>query len=254
MTHPFNPDVVDLINPHGSSRVLLLCEHASRHIPAAYGDLGLAEEDRKSHAAWDLGAQALGGLLSQALDAPFLAGKISRLVYDCNRPPEASSAMLEKSELIEVPGNHGLTDAQRDARTSIVYEPFCAAVDHMLDTLGPDAVLVTVHFYTPTFFGKPRMVELGLLHDDDTRFADAMLANTGDLASRVIGRNEPYGPKDGVTHSLKLHAAARGILNVMIEVRNDLLRTNEQIEGIAADILLLLRPALENIAVKEKTS
>jgi predicted N-formylglutamate amidohydrolase len=34
--------------------------------------------------------------------------------------------------------------------------------------------------------------------------------------------NEPYGPGDGVLHTLNLHAAPRGLEHVMIEIRNDL--------------------------------
>ena len=33
--------------------------------------------------------------------------------------------------------------------------------------------------------------------------------------------NEPYGPKDGVLHTLNLHAAPRGLKSAMIEIRND---------------------------------
>jgi predicted N-formylglutamate amidohydrolase len=35
--------------------------------------------------------------------------------------------------------------------------------------------------------------------------------------------NEPYGPNDGVLHTLNLHAAPRGLQHVMIEMRNDLI-------------------------------
>jgi predicted N-formylglutamate amidohydrolase len=38
-----------------------------------------------------------------------------------------------------------------------------------------------------------------------------------------VRRNEPYGPEDGVTHTLNLHGGRRGLLNAMIEIRNDLI-------------------------------
>jgi predicted N-formylglutamate amidohydrolase len=37
--------------------------------------------------------------------------------------------------------------------------------------------------------------------------------------------NEPYGPKDGVMHTLNLHAAARQLRHVMVEIRNDFIRS-----------------------------
>lgn len=245
---------VEVINPGGRARVVLLCEHASNHIPDHYAGLGLSEADRVSHAAWDPGARALTLGLSQALDATAVASTVSRLVYDCNRPPEAASAMPEKSELIAVPGNVGLSPAQREDRAEAVYRPFCAAVAGELDKRGPETVVVTVHSFTPVYFGQPRSVELGLLHDEDRRLVDAMLAHVERIPHRHVARNEPYGPADGVTHSLRLHALSRGLANVMIEVRNDLLQTESQIADMARDILALLEPALEDISIREGVS
>ncbi|MGI9368144.1 MAG: N-formylglutamate amidohydrolase, partial [Ruegeria sp.] len=92
----------EILNPDGKGRVVLICEHASPRIPSEYKGLGLADGDRHSHAAWDLGALAVARLLSDPLDAPVVASTVSRLVYDCNRPPEAASAVPQKSELISI--------------------------------------------------------------------------------------------------------------------------------------------------------
>jgi predicted N-formylglutamate amidohydrolase len=235
---------VEVINPVGTGRVVLLCEHASSHIPARYGDLGLAPADRLSHAAWDPGALGVATTLSALLDAPLVASRVSRLVYDCNRPPEAASAMPERSETVAIPGNRGLDPKARAEREASVYRPFCDAAAEVLDP-RPDAVLVTIHSFTPIYHGQPRAVEIGILHDEDTRIADAMLDRSGRLPHRRIARNEPYGPADGVTHSLRLHGMGRGLANVMIEIRNDLLTTPEDQAALAAEIHLLLQPALD---------
>ncbi|MEM7076064.1 MAG: N-formylglutamate amidohydrolase [Pseudomonadota bacterium] len=245
---------VEVLNPEGRGRVVLLCEHASNRIPAAYDGLGLTEPDSLSHAAWDPGALSLGLHLSGTLDAPLVASTVSRLVYDCNRPPKAAAAMPERSELIEVPGNAGLSQAERAARTRAVYDPFCSAVSQVLDARGARSVVVTVHSFTPVFFGQPRAVELGLLHDEDTRLADAMLDYADRIPHRRVERNQPYGPADGVTHSLRVHALRRGLANVMIEVRNDLLQNEEQIAAMAGDIMALLQPALKDITNEEDVS
>ena len=47
--------------------------------------------------------------LSRRLGAPAILQRYSRLVQDCNRPPDAPSAMPEVSELTAIPGNAGLT-------------------------------------------------------------------------------------------------------------------------------------------------
>ncbi|MEM9631213.1 MAG: N-formylglutamate amidohydrolase [Pseudomonadota bacterium] len=245
---------VEILNAEGKGRVVILCEHASSHFPPQYDNLGLSAADSVSHAAWDPGARDLSLFLSRALDAPVVASCVSRLVYDCNRPPEAPGAMTEKSELIEVPGNRGLSAEERQERIRTVYEPFCDAAGKVLDRHGPDTVVVTVHSFTPIYFGKPRTVEIGLLHDSDSRLVDEMLDHAGSLPHRRVARNEPYGPEDGVTHSLQIHALSRSLANVMIEVRNDLLRAPEDIDEIGQELLSLLLPALEKITNGETVS
>ena len=50
---------------------------------------------------------------------------------------------------------------------------------------------------------------------------------------RPVRRNEPYGPADGVTHTLRTHALPRGLANVMIEVRHDLIADAGSQEAMA---------------------
>jgi predicted N-formylglutamate amidohydrolase len=245
---------VEVANAQGRGAALILCEHATNYMPPAYGSLGLSPQDQISHAAWDPGARAVALQLSAALDAPMVASRLSRLIYDCNRPPEAASAMPEKSELIEVPGNRNLTGAQRQARTDQVYVPFCSTVSQIIarrQAEGLATALITMHSFTPVYFGQSRAVEIGILHDTDSRLADAMLAQAPLLPHRAIRRNEPYGPADGVTHSLQLHGLRHGLANVMIEVRNDLRQTADQETRIAQELLQLLRPGLAALSQAE---
>ncbi|MGR3622862.1 N-formylglutamate amidohydrolase [Pseudophaeobacter sp.] len=240
-------EAYEVLNGAGRGAALILCEHASHKIPRRYGNLGLAEADCKSHAAWDPGARAVALALSQALDAPLVASRISRLVYDCNRPPEAASAMPAKSELVDIPGNVGLTRDQRDERQLTVYQPFCGAVTRLIaerKAEGLQTALITMHSFTPVYYGEPRAVEIGILHDSDSRLADAMLDAAPALPHRRVERNAPYGPEDGVTHSLQLHGLKHGLANVMIEVRNDLMQTAQEEARMAEELLTLLRPAL----------
>lgn len=213
-------EAAQTFGPEGRAPVLLLCEHASNHIPAAFGDLGIDAETRESHVAWDPGALDLSRRLSAAWGLPLVVGAVSRLVYDCNRPPEAPDAIPARSELHAIPGNQDLSDAARAARVSAVYEPWIAAVEAAIDRAGPQAI-ITLHSFTPVYFGQPREVQIGILYDRDTQLSDALLAQ--DWGRFVVRGNEPYGPEDGVTHSLQRHALSRGLPNAMIEVRNDLL-------------------------------
>jgi len=244
-------DAVETINGEGAGCALILCEHAAWFVPDRF-DLGLRPDDARSHAAWDPGARGVALCLSEALHSPLVAGRISRLVYDCNRPPEAKSAMPEVSELIKVPGNYKLTEEQKAARVEAIYRPFAETVDRIAaarKTRGLKTVLITVHSFTPVYFGQARDVEIGILHDSDSRMADAMLRSARALPRRRIERNQPYGPADGVTHALRRHGLRNGFPNVMIEVRNDLLTTRKEERALACELLELIRPALAELEV-----
>lgn len=231
-----------VVNPGGRAGICLVCEHASAEIPSRLEDLGLSAHDRYSHAVWDLGAEALARRMSAILDAPLVVSRVSRLVYDCNRPPKAPDCIPARTERIEVPGNAMLSAEDRAARVAQVYEPFHDIVATTLDGFAVSPAFVTVHSFTPQWHGEPRATEIGLLHDADPELARAMQAAA--LVEPSVTLNEPYDASDGVTHTLKRHANGRGLLNVMIEVRNDLLSDDAGVERIAATLTSMLAAAL----------
>ncbi len=239
--------VVETINAEGAGPVVLACEHASNIVPAEFTDLGLGAEALESHIAWDPGARAVALRLSALLDAPLVAQRVSRLVYDCNRPPHSADAMPAQSETYTIPGNAGLTAAERTRRAELYYEPFRAALAACLDarlagTTAP--ALVTIHSFTPVYFGVPRDVGLGILHDRDRRLADILLTSLTGESGWIVRRNEPYGPEDGVTHTLADQALPRGLDNVMIEIRNDLIADAAGQEKVARLLARHLQKAL----------
>lgn len=239
---PREGPVAEVLNPAGSAPVCLVCEHASAAIPAALSDLGLAPEHRLSHAVWDIGALDLARGLSEALDAPLVIARVSRLVYDCNRPPEAPDAIPDRTETIEVPGNRALDATARASRVAEVHDPFRDMLAERLDAFERPPALVTVHSFTPTWFGKPRSVELGILHDSDDRLALRLAAQApAGIDTRL---NEPYSADQGVTHTLRAHALPRRLPNAMFEVRNDLLGTPEDVARMAGTLAEMLTRAL----------
>lgn len=242
--------VVTTENRDGSGPFMIVCEHASNHFPPAFGTLGLDAETRKAHIAWDPGALGLARGLSKALDAPLVSAGISRLVYDLNRPPHAPGAMAAKSEVFEVPGNVGLSPADRQRRTELIYLPFHAALHAEIARLlakGRPPVIVTVHSFTPVYYGQHREVELGIIHDADPTFAEAVLAEAQSLTGLTCRLNEPYSAADGVTHTLRLQATPYGLHHVMLELRNDLLADDLAIASMADGLAPVLTAALTRI-------
>ncbi len=253
-----NPDLSELallepgesacetILENGRAQMVVICEHASHHIPVYFDGLGLSSDARHSHAAWDPGAKDLALALSKAFDAPLVCSKVSRLVYDCNRPAGAPSAMPARSEIFDVPGNMDVSAGEAQARYEQIYLPFERMVSHVAGAKD-HPVIVTSHSFTPVYHGAKRKVEIGLLYDDDSRLADAMMAFAPRFDDFVIERNEPYGPSDGVAHTIDVHGRDRGLLNVMIEVRNDLLAEPIMAARVANVLAQMLRLALESL-------
>lgn len=234
--------------PVEGAPVLILCEHASNRVPACLGGLGVTEDVLRSHVAWDPGALGVARALRRRLSAMLISGNVSRLVYDCNRPPSAESAIPERSEIFDIPGNRGLSAAQRADRVEKVYLPFVQAVSERIKT--HNAVLeliVTIHSFTPVFHGQKRDVELGILHGRDDRFAKAMVGRLPSTLRLDTRLNAPYAAKDGVTHSIDLHGADNGLLSVMIEIRNDLIGTAQEQEDMAAILAPWITETLDNL-------
>lgn len=248
-------DIVKLHNGcagvDGRPEFILLCEHASLFIPPELKGLQLTPEVISSHVGWDLGALALAKLMMEKLNSPLVAQQVSRLVYDCNRPPEARSATPEKSEIYEIIGNKGLSQAQRNERAQKYYMPFHNMVSSVIEgqlNKQNQPIIVTIHSFTRSYFGKDRNVEIGILHDEDARFADAILDVAKHDEKFKFERNAPYGPEDEVTHSLKEYALPNGLHNVMIEVRNDLIlnaKMQQEMAEILSSYLLAARQKIE---------
>lgn len=205
--------------------LILVCEHASRYIPAALNDLGLSCEAAREHIAWDIGALALAESLSEALGATLLAANYSRLVIDLNRPLQAPDSIPVKSEIYQVPGNQDLDEATREYRRQCLFAPFHTRLGELIDTRvaeGRRVRVVGIHSFTPIYFGQPRALEAGVLYGQAEDYAQRLIDGLARHPLRVAG-NQPYKINPAADMTVPVHGDARGIDSVLIEVRNDLL-------------------------------
>ncbi len=70
MLAPEAPAAYEVFNGSGRAPLLLLCDHATRFLPRAFGTLGLSEAELQRHIAWDIGIAEVTHGLAKALDAP----------------------------------------------------------------------------------------------------------------------------------------------------------------------------------------
>ncbi|MFL5279850.1 MAG: N-formylglutamate amidohydrolase [Rhodopila sp.] len=244
-----DPAPVRVLREHGASDLFLTADHAGRAIPSALGDLGVPNEERARHIGWDIGIGGVTERLSDMLDATAVLQTYSRLVIDCNRDPSWPSAMPQISEHTPIPGNVGLTSAQRQARTGAIFTPYHDCIRTLLDARsGRRTALVAMHSFTPRFKEESRAMHVGVLFYRKTQLAEIMLdllRREGDL---VVGENAPYAVTENSDYSIPTHGQSRNLPHVEIEIRQDLIETESGQDAWAERFARLLTAA--NAALK----
>ena len=223
---PHDPAPVSERNAGGASPFLLIADHAGQAVPASLAKLGLAQAELDRHIGWDIGIAGTTTRLSDALDAHAVLQAYSRLVIDCNRPLHAPGSIVATSDGTPVAGNAGLDAAQRARRVEEIFVPYHARIAAALDArqrAGRPTILVAMHSFTPSMAGHDRPWHAGVLYQRDPAFAHALLdalRREGDL---VVGDNQPYSVSDATDYAIPVHAEARGLPHVELEIRQDLI-------------------------------
>lgn len=227
-------------NAEGAGPFVILCDHASNFFPPPYNDsLGISEDDKSAHIAWDPGALGVAKGLSESLDAPLVYTTVSRLIIDCNREESRADLIPCLSETTQIAGNRNLSSDEKAFRLNLVHRPFHKAIDKLLNQRkerGLETAVVSIHSFTPVYKGKSRPWEIGLIYDGDRRLADPALADLKARGDLTVGDNEPYAPSDGVYYTIRRHGEDRQLPCLMIEIRNDEVKTAEE-EGRWTDML-----------------
>jgi predicted N-formylglutamate amidohydrolase len=233
MTAPANdllaagePSPVTVYNPNGRSAFLLVADHAGNVIPRALGRLGVDPQELHRHIAWDIGIAGVGRILADALDAVLIRQNFSRLVIDCNRPPGVPSSVPELSELTRIPGNIGLSDAEKAQRAREIFSPYHERIDAEIERRSRErvpTVLIALHSFTPVFKGVSRPWHVALLHNRDPRLSRHLLALFKSETGLVVGDNEPYVVSDLTDYTIPVHGERTGLPHALIEIRQDLI-------------------------------
>lgn len=244
---PDDPPPFMVHNENGRAPLLLLCDHASKTVPKALGDLGITEEELSRHIGWDIGGLDAAIELSTILDAPLVASGYSRLVIDCNRWPGGEGSTPEISDKVHVPANKGLTREQVDARAAACFWPYHKEVDRQLDRMTADdrkVCLLVMHSFTPEMNGFRRPWHVGVLWNDDPRLPEPLLAELRKDDSLVVGDNEPYSARAAYEYTLTAHARPRALPHCSLEVRQDLIDTPETARKWARKLSAPIRTAV----------
>lgn len=222
---------------------LIACDHASNHVPPEIGggSLGLPADQMSRHIAYDVGAAGVTRHLTERLGARAILGQFSRLVIDPNRGEDDPTLIMQVYDHTIVPGNRGLSDAERMRRLNSYYRPYHAAYADLAADRS-DTIIVAVHSFTPRLNARSnRPWHIGILHAEDQRLSRPLLERLHAETDLCVGENQPYAghlPGDAVDR----HALIPGRPNALIELRHDLIET-EAAQAAWADRLARLLEA-----------
>ena len=217
-------------------RWLITCDHASNRIPSEFeANLGLPHADMNRHIAYDIGAKGVTIALAHLLNSPAIMTDFSRLIIDPNRGEIDPTLVMKLYDGTIIPANRHADDEEITRRLDAYYRPYHAAYE-TLASARDDVVICAVHSFTPQLKSRPpRPWQIGILSHYDKRLTDPLiqaLESSDTLHNEVekkgerlcIGDNAPYighFPGDAIDQ----HAIKHGRLNVLIELRSDLIET-----------------------------
>ncbi|MEZ5932590.1 MAG: N-formylglutamate amidohydrolase [Alphaproteobacteria bacterium] len=247
---PGGADGIEIFNAEGRAPVLLLSDHSGCTIPSYLKNLGLPEEERRRHIAWDIGATDMTRRLAKRLDAPAVLNHISRLVIDPNRLPGSPTSIPAVADGTVVPGNQNLTQEEQQRRIRLSFVPYHRAISQQIAKLrrgGAVPAIIAMHSFTPAMQREWRPWEAAVLWStQDDRLARPVLERLRDYPDLCIGANQPYSGDHPDGYSLQFHALRTGFPNVAFEVRQDLIGTRDEAEAWADRLYEVLQQPLSD--------
>ena len=242
LSHP----AYEIVDADAPGPWVVTCDHATNTVPEWLGgDLGLPPDDMERHIAYDIGAAGLAQRLALRLGSPAILARFSRLVIDPNRGEDDPTLLMRLYDGTIIPANRYADEAELERRMERLYRPYHDAVAGLLAGRAEPAVLA-IHSFTPQLRGRPpRPWHIAVLHSHlDERLSQPVLRRLKAQPDLYVGDNEPYSghlPGD----SIDRHALRPGRLNVLIELRQDLIATEGQQDAWADRLAPLLHDALE---------
>jgi predicted N-formylglutamate amidohydrolase len=220
------PAACIMLGEPDASPFLLVCDHAGNRVPRRLGTLGVPDDGRQRHIAWDIGAAGVVRHMMARLGGFAILQTYSRLVIDCNRPQSAESAIPTISEDTAIPGNLNLSAADRARRVTEIFQPYHDRIAAELDRRQAAQIataLVAIHSFTPVYHGVARPWHVGMLYNRDDRLSRPMIELLNREGGLVVGDNQPYSVSDESDYTIPVHAERRGLPYGEIEIRQDLI-------------------------------
>ena len=212
-------DAYEFLPGSTDAPAFLTCEHASNRFVDAFQLEGDDARLAITHWAFDPGAEEITRDLAQALDAPAVLARFSRLIVDPNRPLDAPTLFRDIADNLPILFNLELDDDERRTRIDRFYTPYHEAIGREL-ARSRAPIVFPIHTFTDDYQGERRSMEVGVLFDEEEALAEELRAALA-AAGFVVAMNEPWSGKDGLIYSADRHARRHGRKALEIEARQD---------------------------------
>lgn len=247
MIEPEQAEAFEMIGGKAQSGLLILCDHATPIIPPEYADLGLPAAQLARHIAFDIGAADVTRELAAAFGCPAVLSRFSRLLIDPNRGEDDPTLVMRIADGALVPGNARIGEEEINARIARFYRPYDDAITRTIHTMratGKAPVIVSMHSFTPEMKGRKRPWHITVIWDFDPRLNRPLLDALMREPDLIVGDNEPYqGGYRGDT--IDRHALRAGLAHALVEIRQDLIGTQETAHAWGKRLAAILRPLLD---------
>lgn len=218
--------------PHVS--YLITAEHAGNRVPGRWRPLFEGRRSLlESHRGWDPGSGELARSLADALAAPLLESRITRLLIDLNRSADHPRRFSESTRALPADDRAVLA---RD-----YWQPHWARYREYLEALPGRIVHIACHSFTPVLDGKARSTDLGLLYDPSRPIEAAFCRRLGgclrtEFPDLVVHMNQPYrGVSNGLGQQHRRDYPDTRLITFELEINQRLLAA-PGVSGLAGAI------------------
>ena len=227
------------------NQILIIADHASNYVPKDNNKLGLPDSFLGQHIAFDIGVKELSLDLSNRLKCRVIQGKYSRLLIDLNRDIDDPTVIPEIVDRKIIPGNIGLSKSELRLRVKKIYNKYHHEINRTIKNKKVKVIL-SLHSFNPIFKNKRRLLEFGILSNEDKNLSSIIIEQLK-LQKLNVGDNKPYRG-NLIGDSMYRHGLSNKLPHALIEVRNDLLSNPTKIKRVSKLLYKTIVKSLEKLA------
>ena len=227
------------------NKILIIADHASNYVPKEYNKLGLSNFFLNQHIAFDIGIKELSLDLSNQLKCRIIQGKYSRLLIDLNRDLDDPTVIPEIVDRKIIPGNIGLSKSEVRLRVKKIYNKYHHQIDQTIKN-EKIKVILSLHSFNPIFKNKKRLLEFGILSNEDKNLSSIIIDQLR-MQQLNVGDNKPY-KGNLIGDSMCRHGLRNKLPHALIEVRNDLLSNPTKIKRVSRLLHKTIVKSLKKLA------